>query len=803
MTVQTDERKVQTYCALCIARCGAIATVAGDRFLALDPDPSHPTGAALCAKGRAAPELVHSAERLLYPMKRTRPKGDPDPGWQRISWDEALDTVAAAMRRIAAAYGPEAVAFSLPSPSTTAIVDSGNWIRRLMNAFGTPNAANHIELCGWARNQATKFTFGVGGVHSGSSGGAMPDIANSGVLMLCGYNPSGSRITHATATAAALKRGMKLIVIDPRQTGFANKADLWLRVKPGTDGALALGVANVMIERGWYDRAFLREWSNGPLLVRADSGRLLTERDPTPDGSERRFVAWDEVRDGLVVYDPATGRYERDGAVPALEGARRIATPAGEVACETAFSLYAALCRRYPSEVVAATCWIDRDQVAAAARLIWSARPVSYYAYAGHEQHANTTQTARAMSILYALTGSFDRKGGNVLYPSVPQATIAGEDLPRAKTMRPTAGFETRPLGPARTGTVVTSALYDAILDDRPYPIRGLIGWGSNLLIGRADVQRGREALTALEFFVHADLFLNPTAAMADVVLPVASAFERKALRIGFEVTEDAQSLVQLRQPVVPPRGESRSDIEIVVALAQRLGLGHHFWNGDIAAGFRHQLAPSGLTLEALRAAPGGIKVPLKTQYTKYAQCDGSGIAAGFATPSRKVEIYSETLHRQGYAPLPEFIESGAAPAPGQKPGARYPLVLTCAKHALFCDSQNRAQPSLRRRVPHPEVELHPQTAAERGIAAGDWVAIETPAGSIRARARFNSSLDPRVVSGQSGWWQACPDLGLPGFDPFSETGSNFNLLVGTGSLDPVSGTPAHRSGRCEIRPTG
>jgi len=99
-----------------------------------------------------------------------------------------------------------------------------------------------------------------------------------------------------------------------------------------------------------------------------------------------------------------------------------------------------------------------------------------------------------------------------VLFPSVPQATSTGEDLPGAKTMRPTAGFETRPLGPARTGTIVTNALYDAILDDKPYPIRGLIGWGSTLLIGRGNVRRGREALTALEFFVHADLFMTPTA---------------------------------------------------------------------------------------------------------------------------------------------------------------------------------------------------------------------------------------------------------------------------------------------------
>ena len=87
---QSTER-IPGYCALCVSRCGSIAVVENGRFVALEPDPSHPTGKALCAKGRAAPELVYHPDRLLYPLKRTRPKGDPDPGWQRISWDEALD----------------------------------------------------------------------------------------------------------------------------------------------------------------------------------------------------------------------------------------------------------------------------------------------------------------------------------------------------------------------------------------------------------------------------------------------------------------------------------------------------------------------------------------------------------------------------------------------------------------------------------------------------------------------------------------------------------------------------------------
>src|SRR5215510_7580158 len=256
MAERAGIQRIHGYCGLCIARCGTVATVEDGRFTRLDPDPSHPTGQALCAKGRAAPELVSHPERLTYPLRRTRPKGDLDPGWQRIGWDEALTLTAAAMRRVAKQHGPQAVAFTASSPSTTAIGDSTGFIQRLANAFGTPNANITLDVCGWGRGFATRFTYGVGSVGTGS-GGAMPDIANSGVLILWGYNPSFTRLTHATAVVAALKRGMRLIVIDPRH----------------------VGLAHLMIERGWYDREFIRDWSNGPHLVRADTGRLLTGRD--------------------------------------------------------------------------------------------------------------------------------------------------------------------------------------------------------------------------------------------------------------------------------------------------------------------------------------------------------------------------------------------------------------------------------------------------------------------------------------------------------------------------------------------
>jgi anaerobic selenocysteine-containing dehydrogenase len=599
----------------------------------------------------------------------------------------------------------------------------------------------------------------------------------------------------------AVKRGMKLIVVDPRHVGLAAKADLWLRVRPGADGALALGVANIMIERGWYARDFIRDWSNGPLLVRADTGRLLTEADLAPGGEARRLLAWDAAAAKPVAYDTATGRYLGDTANLVLEGEYRIATTGGELICHPAFELYARLCRRYSPETVEAICWIPRAQVEEAARLIWQSRPVSYYAWSGHEQHANVTQTARAMSLLYALTGNFDQPGGNVLFASPPAAAISGQDLPGAKGMAATIGREQRPLGPARYNCVTAKDLYRAIREGEPYPVRGMIGFGANILLAHADGGTGREALKQLDFYAHADLFMNPTAEMADIVLPVASAFEREGLKIGFEISPEAQSLVQLRPALTPPPGEARPDTQIIFDLAERLGLGEQFWNGDIDAAYRQQLAPADLTPEQLRASPGGVRLPLRTQYAKHAEPDPQGNPRGFSTPSRRVELYSQTLLDHGYAPLPEFTEPPVSPASRPDLAARFPLLLTSAKPTLFCQTQYRAMPSLRKRALDPQAELHPEAAAARGIGDGDWVAIETPEGSVRVRARLNRSLDPRVVVGEHGWWQGCDELGAPGVDPFGPYSTNFNRLIAATARDPVSGTASHRSYLCEIRP--
>jgi anaerobic selenocysteine-containing dehydrogenase len=788
-------QRIPGYCGLCISRCGAIAVVEDGRFVALEPDPSHPTGKALCAKGRAAPELVYHSDRLLYPMKRTRPKGDPDPGWQRISWDEALDLTAARLRGIAEEDGPESVVFSAASPSTSALDDAVIWIQRLMNAFGSPNLCVSMELCGWGRHLATQYTFGAP-----VPGAYMPDLEQAGCIVFWGYNPHVARLAHAVATTEALKRGARLIVVDPRRVGPANKADIWLRVRPGTDAALALGIAHVMIEHGWYDRDFIRDWTNGPLLVRTDNGRLLTQRDLDAQGSAQQYVAWSEALGRPIAYEPATGGYEGDHPAPALGGTFTVETVQGRVVCRPVFDLMADHCRRYAPEQVEAICGIERNQIEAAARMLWEARPVAYYAWSGVEMQTGSTQIARAIAQLYTLTGSLDSPGGNVLFPAVPNVNVGGMELMAPEQRARTLGLPERPLGPSRWQFVTTDEVYRAILEQRPYPVRGLVGFGANLLMAHADSQRGREALADLEFYVHADLFMSPTAEMADIVLPVGSAFETEALKIGFEVSAEAQSLVQLRPRVVEPRGESRSDTEIIFDLAYRLGLGGHFWDRDIAAAYRARLQPSGVSLETLREHPSGIRVPLQTHYRKFAEPQQDGLARGFATPTRKIELYSETLLQHGYPPLPEYEEPLVGPKSRPDLTERYPLILTCAKHTLFCETQHRALPSLRRLARDPEVEVHPSAAEERGISPGDWVHIVTPRGSVRARAKLNDTLEPHVVCGQHGWWQACADLGLPGYDPFGPDGANFNLIIGNEAIDPVSGSVPHRAYLCQIR---
>jgi anaerobic selenocysteine-containing dehydrogenase len=262
----------------------------------------------------------------------------------------------------------------------------------------------------------------------------------------------------------------------------------------------------------------------------------------------------------------------------------------------------------------------------------------------------------------------------------------------------------------------------------------------------------------------------------------------------SFEIAEDTLNWAQLRPAVAEPIGESRPDIEIIFNLAQRLGLAEEFFNGDVEAALNHQLAPSEISTQELRQNPVGLRAGVTTSHQKYAQRDSrTGKSKGFETPTRKVEIYSTAFAKAGYPPLPVFdTRTGET-------DQRYPLTLTFYRLVQFCDEQHRNIPRLRRSVPEPFLEIHPQTAKNQGVNDGEWISLDTAMGTVKLKAKFNASLHPAVVTTVYGWWQACQELQLNGHDPFTANGANANLLISNSDVDAISASVAHRGGRCRV----
>jgi len=386
------QEKIPGYCALCISRCGCISVVEEGILRSVEPFPEHPTGKSLCIKGRAAPELVYSRERILTPLKRSQAKGSGDPGWEPISWDEALETTVENLKRIADQGGPESVAFGVTTPSGTGISDSFVWINRLAHAFGSPNTVFATENCNWHKDFAPGYTFG--------SSIGMPDYRNSGCILLWGFNPATSWLAQAELVTQAVKRGAKLIVVDPRKAGLANRADQWLRVRPAADGPLAMALAHQLIVNGWFDERFIRDWSNGPLLVAEGSERLLTTDDLGAGDQQPHYLAWDPIHRQFIPYDAVAGRYRSDDADPALFGRFEIETDRGVIICKTVFQLYADACSDYTPGRAESLTAIPAQQIVDTARLLHESGPVSYFTWTGTAQQGEATQTARAISLL-------------------------------------------------------------------------------------------------------------------------------------------------------------------------------------------------------------------------------------------------------------------------------------------------------------------------------------------------------------------------------------------------------------------
>ena len=766
---------------MCTSRCGVIATVENGRLTAVNADTRHPNGC-ICVKGAAAPDIVYSPDRAQYPLLRSRPKGDPDPGWVRVTWDQALNLTVLRLNDIKARSGAEAVVFSRATTAGSAAIDYDGWLQRLANAFGSPNFLTSNHICTWNRRVGSKYTYGVGM--------PLPDLDHTRCILLWGINPTATSPAQAVRVTRALNRGAKLIVVDPRKTTLAGKADYWLRVCPGTDGELAMTMIHVLLTEKLFDEEFARRWTNAPYLVRHDTGRLLSEADLLNAGHAESYLVWDEQK--KVPANCAAGDVS-----PALFGSFAVRLSNGEtIQCRPALQLLKEAAAEFTPEISEKITTIPAEQVREAVRLFATEKPSCYCTWVGLEQDRDAMQTNRAVCIFYGLTGQFDQRGSNVLFATTPTNPINGRELlPKEKELI-RLGLAEHPLGPPRdTGIVQAARVYDAILTENPYPVKALIAFGSDALLGHGDPLRGKAALESLEFYVHVDTTINPSAMFADLILPGTTCWERQALLPSFEIAEDTLNWAQLRPAIIKPLHESRSDIEIVFDLAKRLELSDHFFNGDIGAGFDYQLAPSGLSTHGLREYPGGIRADVQTRYRKYAEIEAASRQPhGFETPSGKIEIYSTTFADEGYAPLPKFVTKQA-----NAEGQAYPLILTFFRDIHFCDEQHRSIPRLRRALPDPFLEVHPSTALALEIHDGDWILLGTPAGRIRLKAKFNESLHPSIVATVYGWWQSCKELDLPGHDPFSENGANLNLLVPNADADPISASVAHRGQRCRV----
>lgn len=703
-------KTVKTSCRSCHGGCGAIVHLDGDRVVKIQPDPDSPLSKGrMCIKGLKGIELLYHPDRLKYPMKRLGGRGEGK--WGRITWDEAYDLIAENLQKTISQYGAEAIVIAQGTGR-----HMFQHVPRFANTLGTPNWIEPgMAMCFFPRVQAGMMGFGAFSVVDYYSG------VNPECILVWGHNHD---VTSAGGECQffiqdAIKRGAKLIVIDPRKTPLASKAELWLRVRPGTDDALALGMLNVIINEKLFDREFVEKWTYG----------------------------------------------------------------------------FEALCARvqeYPVERVSEITWIPAEQIRAAARMFAGAGTATLEWGCAIEHTPNTMQTVRAISLLMALTGNYDKPGGwyegmNVL----PSPSHNSHLLSREQSLKRLGEKEFRVMAGAHNPfpSAHIPTAYQAMLTGEPYPVRAMMLFGNNGIMSNGGAQATHEAMMSLDFISSMELFMTPTTALADVVLPAASWLELDEIY----APPDLASHTILVQKQVVRTHECKSDEEVFCELSRKMGLEYgaetpeEIYDAQLAAAARLHPQLEGLTFQKMKEL-SYLQIPI--EFGKYEK------RSGFRTPTGKVELYSTLMEKLGYDPLPYYEEPPESPYSQPLLAKDFPLILTTGgRVANFFCTEHHQIPSLRKGHPNPIVDLHPDTAREHGIADGDWVYIESPRGRITQKARLSQDMDPRVVNCEYGWWY--PERETQDFGCWE---SNANVLTTMGPpYDPSMGTYQLRGLLCRI----
>jgi len=449
------------------------------------------------------------------------------------------------------------------------------------------------------------------------------------------------------------------------------------------------------------------------------------------------------------------------------------------------FAELAAHVQKFTPEWAEPITWVTADKIRAAAQLFSRTKPAMLEWGCAIEHTPKCIQTVRAISMLPALTGNIDVPGGWVFgmhglgrFPSLIENLTAEANAKRlgADRFKLLAG-EGADLPAAHIPT-----LLKAMREGKPYPVKAFLVFGNNTLTTYANSSDVYDALMKLDFMVCADLFMTPTAELADIVLPAASWPEINQLAALPTV---AGNIVLANQQAVRI-GECKSDEEIFVELARRIKLPvgteavEEVLNAQLRAG------GLGVNFDDIKQK-GWIKVPFR--YRKYED-------RGFKTPTGKIELYSTRFEEMGYAPLPSYEEPPESPIASPDIAREFPLVLTTgARIPNFFNSEHRQIENLRKAYRHPVAEIHPATANRHSIKNGDWMWIETRRGRIKQRAKLTDGIDPRVISAQHGWW--FPEEPAPEYGVWR---SNVNLLTDNQPpYDPAMGTYQLRALLCRV----
>jgi anaerobic selenocysteine-containing dehydrogenase len=641
-------------------------------------------------------------------MKRSGERGEGK--WERISWDEALDTIADKMKEVREKYGPEAIA--LGSGTDRNIVAQ---FYRLANIIGTPNFFSEGYVCYVPKVRTLEIT--AGGF---SEEGWFPrfyypfDIIPECIIAWgsqASFTSDDSPHPCAVGFRDAIRKVNKLIVVDPRFTLEASKADIWLQLRPGTDAALALGMLNVIINEGLYDKEFVGKWTFG----------------------------FDQLKQRV---------------------------------------------KEYPPGKVAEITWVSKDKIIEAARAYATAKPAIIHPGVAIEQHVSTTQTIRGILCMIGITGNFDIPGGNCVCDRTIKATTSHLELNErlsTETAKKRLTSEKYKVITSGMWPLIPPNALNSIITGKPYRLRVLFYCGYNPMVCAANTKKVYEALKKVEFMAISELYMTPTAELADIVLPAAMWLEKDEIQLN-----QCDWGYSIRQKAVEQIDERRSDWWIFCELGKRMGVSDP---PDVEGYMAESLKPAEVTFEELKEKGFMAFTPFK--YKKYER-------VGFSTPSKKFELYSNVMEKLGYDPLPYHQEPPESPVSSPELAEEYPLVLTTGGRVQgFFHSEFRQIERLRKLNPDPLIEIHPDTASELDIRDGGWVWIESPRGRVKQKAKVTTVLHPKVVHAQHCWWFPEDKRAEPSLHGVWE--SNINVLTDWEEADEAMSSNPLRSLLCKV----